>query len=154
MEVKLQSSKILSHTEEKKLDEQIESLKDIRDEKELMQGVSFEARDRSAVEARIRELEQVKATNGAPELSAAERDKALKELKALEEDLQRDMPTWDEYNTLNPKHGARYTSLVKKIVKWGDDVVRRNKIVRWKMLRRVLDPHDETADQILYLFPQ
>lgn len=154
MEMKLPTSKIISHAEEKALDKQLEGLKDIRDEKELMQGVSYEARDRGAVEAKIKELEQIKATHGAPELSAVERDRAFKELKGLEDDLHQGMPTWDEYISLTPKHGARYTALVKKIVQWEGDAVRRQKIARWRTLRRVLDPNDDQADAMLYLFPQ
>lgn len=154
MDTKLQSAKVLTAQEEKNLDSQIESLKNFRDEKEIMQGVTFEASDPEVLDAQIKELERIKRSHGVTPLTAVDRTRALNELKMLEEDLRKDMPTWDEYVSLTPKHGARYTALVRKIVRWEQDAIRRQKIQRWKQLRRLVEPDDPLAASTMYLFPQ
>lgn len=154
MDVKLQSAKLLSPGEEKSIDQTISDCKDILDEKELMQGVNFEAKNKAEIQKKISDLEQLKRTHGLPELSDGERQKVSKELEALEAKLQVGMPTWDEYVGLAPKHGPRYTALVTKIQKWEADPVRRQMVLRWKTLRRLRDPHDPQAGNTMYLFPQ
>lgn len=152
--VKLQSAKVLSSQEEKNIDQRIDSLKEIREGKEVVQGLNYEIKDTAAIDQRIAELERVKSMHGAPEISPKERDRAVAELKLLEEDLRKDMPTWDEYVSLTPKSGSRYTRLVQKIFKWETNPVRRQKIQRWKTLRRLLDREDPTAASTVHLFPQ
>lgn len=152
--VKLQSAKILSANEEKAINEKIGQLREIQNEKEVVQGVNFESSDPKAIDAKIAELEKIKREQGVPALSGKEKDRVVSELAMLEQDLQKDMPTWDEYVGLTPKAGPRYTSLVRKIYNWEKDPVRRQKIQRWKTLRRVLTPDDPTAASTMYLFPQ
>lgn len=154
METKLQSAKVLTAQEEKNIDQRIEALKNVRDEKEVIQGVNFESPDQAAVEQQIAELEKIKQTHGVPQLSAVERQRAVKEIELLEADLRKDMPTWDEYVGLTPKHGARYTKLVRKIVEWEKNPIRRQKVQRWKTLRRLIEPEDPLAASTMYLFPQ
>ncbi len=153
-DIKLQSAKIHSFQEEKAINEQIDQLKEIADERELEQGIRLENRNPKAIDAKIAELEKLKRAHGVPQLSPVERSRALKEVEMLTEDLQKDMPTWDEYVSLTPKHGARYTALVRKIVSWENDPVRRQKVQRWKTLRRLIEPNDPMAASTMYLFPQ
>jgi len=152
--VKLQSTKILSPHEEKAIAENIEHLKEVRDEKEIVQGVTLENRDPAEIDRKIAELERIKRAHSAPILSPKERERAIREMDMLTDDLRRDMPTWDEYVGLTPKHGARYTSLVRKIVQWEADPVRRQKVERWKTLRRLIEPEDPQYSNTTYLFPQ
>lgn len=152
--VKLQSANILSANAEKAIEQKIEQLKELRDEKEIVQGVNFEAKDPKAIERKIAELEKVKREQGVPQISSKERDRAVAEIKLLQDDLRQDMPTWDEYVGLTPKAGARYTSLVQKIVKWEQDPIRKQKVQRWKTLRRILEPDNPMASSMTYLFPQ
>lgn len=154
MEIPLQSSKILSPGEEKAIDKKINELKDIRDGVELMQGVNYETKDKAGVIKEIGKLESERSSHSLLELSDTDRIRALKELKVLQDDLQKGMPTWDQYVSLTPKHGPRYTALVRQIVLWESDPIRRQKVQRWKTLRRLVDPQDEQAANVMYLFPQ
>lgn len=153
-QVKLQSAKVLTPQEERSIDQNIASLTELKDEKEIVQGVNYEAKDVESIDRRIKELQRLKQMHGVPIISPKERERVQKELTLLEDDLRKDMPSWEVYVGLTPKDGARYTSLVRKIVKWESDPVRRQKVQRWKTLRRLLEPEDPTASSTMYLFPQ
>lgn len=150
---KLESAKILTHKEEQNIDKEIKNLEDIRDEVEVTQGVNFEARNKGLIESKIRDLRAVKSNHAIPRLSDKERTQAEQECKILEADLQRDMPTWQVYAGSTPRDGARHTALVTKIYNWEHDPVRRQKVMRWKRLRRMIDPENPKSDSTMYLFP-
>ncbi len=152
--IKLGSAKVLSGNEEKAINQRIDQLKEIVNEKEIVQGVNFEAQDVKPIEKQIADLEKIKREQGVPALSAKEKDRVFNEERMLREDLQKDMPTWDEYVGLTPKSGARYSTLVRKIYNWERDPVRRQKVQRWKMLRRMMEPEDPQFASTMYLFPQ
>lgn len=149
----LDSAKILTHKEEQNIDKEIRTLEDIRDEVEVTQGVNFEARNKGLIEAKIRELQAAKSMHSVPRLSDKDRSHAEQECKVLEADLQRDMPSWQIYASSTPKDGARHTALVTKIYNWEHSPVRRQKVMRWKKLRRMIDPENPKADSTMYLFP-
>ena len=152
--VELGSAKTLSSNEERGINDRIKQLEEIKNEGEIVQGVNYESKDPKAIEAKIAELEKIKREQGAPPLSLKERDRVTHEIKMLTEDLQKDMPTWDDYVGLTPKSGSKYSSLVRKIYNWERDPVRRQKVQRWKMLRRALEPEDPTFSSTMHLFPQ
>ena len=153
-DVQLQASKILTPAEEKELDKTIGDLKDIRDNKELAQGINFEVKDKASLDKKISNLEKIRQENSLPRLDKSDIEKVQREFDLLQSDLRRGMPTWSEYEGMRPHHGARFAALVKQIVKWEEDPIRRQKIARWKTLRRLLNPDDADAGNTMYLFPQ
>lgn len=146
----------LGYNEEKSLREEAQRLRDIKDGVEVTQGVQYEAKDNAAVATRLKQVEATLSARSVTEmdLSPEDRRRAMNEEVALREDLQKDMPTWKEYSRLSPRDGAVYTNLVNKIAKWDADPIRRQKIRRWKTLRRLLDPHNPKSDSTVHLFPQ
>lgn len=148
--------KPLGFMEDKSLRERKGVLEDMRDNVEVTQGVQHEVSNKKAITEELGRIEKTLANHSVAEmdLSKDERSQIEKEEEALRVDLQKDMPTWTEYSTLTPKHGARYQLLVQKIGKWNVDHTRRSKIMRWKTLRRLLDPHNPKADSTIFLFPQ
>lgn len=152
--VPMQNAKILSIGEEKAIDKAVNDLKDIRDEVEIAQGVNFEAKNKGDINKKIADLERIKRNHSVPQLSDGERQKALTELRDLEVDLRRDMPTWRNYERSRPQDGAAHHAMVRLIVKWEGDALRRAKVQRWKTLRRLTNPDDPQASNVMYLFEQ
>lgn len=149
-----QNPKVLSPGEEKAIDSTLEDLKNVRDGVEIMQGVNFESRSQDQVDKKIADLERVKRNFGLPELSQNDKMRAERELELLTADLQKDMPSWGEYYSSRPQDGARHTFMVHKIVKWDADPIRRQKVQRWKILRRMVHRDDPQASNVMYLFKQ
>lgn len=142
----------LSLKEEEVLKKRLALLEDIRDGREIVQGVNYDSKDPKQIESEIaqirRELEfrSVKAAVG------TDRDSVLRELKILESDLRKDMPSWDFYTNTKRRDGIAYLKLKNTITKWETDPVRKAKIKRWKFLRRRLDPTDKQIADTMFLF--
>lgn len=148
-----QTKKVLSLAEEAKLDESLDYLKSVREGEEAggIQGVNHQVQDRKALEARIAELERVKESMGAQEVTGTEREAFLKEQKSLEEKLNPGM-TWEEYSKTKPQDGIRYRNLVHQIGRWNSDQNRHRLIERWRYVSRSLNPTDPEATNTMRLF--
>lgn len=128
----------LSTKEEKVLDDKIKSLKDMRDGVEIEQGVSFEVKNKAALDQEISKMENIRQMNSISEVGEAEKGKYMREVKLLEEDLQRGAPTWEQYERSRPHDGPSHNAIVNWIVATQADKVRNQKVQRWKTLRRLL----------------
>jgi len=145
--------KPLSLKEEQVLEKQRDDLQDILDETEIVQGVKNEVKNPEAVKKEIQRLEQTLKHKVQPAVGN-ERIQIERQLKALTLDLQKGMPTWNEYVNTKKRDGMRFTHLKRLIMKWETDPVRRQKVATWKNLRRRLDPSDPQIADMMYLFPQ
>lgn len=148
------AGRTLSYGEEKDLDKRIQDVRDSLGGKEVMQGVNMNAPNVQLARKKLQQLEAIKTSQGVGELSDKEKTKIEEEEKLLREDLQKGMPSWDEYERSRPKDGPRHHRLVDWIVRSDADPVRQQKIRRWKTLRRYLDPHNSRAAHTENLFKQ
>lgn len=150
---KVAANRPLTLAEERALDQQIQEAEDQLDEVERKQGINYTTENREATENKLRELRKVRASRAVVEASGREREKIEAEANAIRSELQKDMPSWAEYSMTTRKDGPKYIRLKNLIVKWELDPVRRQKVSRWKYLRRRLDPSDPQIANTMYLFP-
>jgi len=144
----------LSHSEEESLDRQIGDLQKQVDEKEIEQGLNHQAPNKVNVQRRISELRRIRETRSVREAVGREREQVEMELQSLTVELQKGMPTWKEYAFTRKKDGPVYNQLKQWIIKAETDLIRRQRIVRWKYLRRRIDPTDPYIASTTRLFPR
>jgi hypothetical protein len=145
---------VLSRQEEDAVRKRLDLLKDMRDGKEIRQGLNFETKGSpEQLDAEIKDLEHQLDTRTVQMATGAKRSQIESEIKQLTEVLQKDMPTWLEYSSLQRKHGMNFVRLRNQIMKWETDPVRRARVARWKHLRRQLNPQDPDAANTMQLFP-
>jgi len=144
----------LSHGEEKSIDRQLEDLEKQIEETEIVQGLSHQAHDKGAVQRRISELRRIRETRSVRRAVGREREAIEREVQSLTATLQEGMPSWTEYVGLRRRDGMRYIKLKNWILQTEQDQNRQRMILRWKYLRRRLDPDDPHAADMMNLFPQ
>jgi len=144
----------LSLGEEQSLDRQIGDLEKQVDGKEIAQGLKHEAPNRANTQKRIAELRRIRETRSVRKAVGPERDSVEMELNKLTTELQVGMPTWKEYAFTRKKDGPVYNQLKQWIIRAETNPERRQRIVRWKYLRRRLDPSDPYISSTTRLFPK
>jgi len=144
----------LSHGEEQALDRQIGDLQKQVDSVEIDQGLNHQAPNRVNTQRRIQELRRIRETRSVREAVGREREQVEREIKSLTEELQKGMPNWKEYAFTRKKDGPVYNQLKQWIIKSETDPVRRQRIQRWKHLKRRLDPKDPYIASTTRLFPR
>jgi hypothetical protein len=147
------SRKPLMAAEEAVIRKKIRDLEDILNEAEIVQGVNHKASNKQAIQAEKQRLEHILLTRSVQEATGNDRLAIEREVKALQEDLQKGMPSWNEFMNTTRKHGMNYVKLRNWILKCESDPERRRKIERWKYLKRRLDPTDPDASNTMQLFP-
>lgn len=145
-------SQTLSLKEEEVLKKRLALLEDIRDEREIVQGVSYESKNPKQIEEEITAIKKELEFRSVKSATGADRAAVLRELKSIEEDLRRDMPTWDVYVNMKKRDGVAFLNLRNQIIKWETNPVRKSKVKRWKFLRRRLDPSNPFIADTMYLF--
>ena len=144
----------LSYGEEHSLDRQIGDLQNQIDGKEIDQGLNHQAPNRASVQKRIDQLQRIRETRSVHQVVGRERDQVEMQIKSLTAELQKGMPTWREYAFTRKKDGPVYNQLKQWIIKSEQDPVRKQKIARWKYLRRCIDPSDPYIASTTRLFPK
>ena len=144
----------LSYGEERSLDRQINDLENQSEGSEIVQGLSHQVRDKQLVQKRIAELKRIRETRCVRRAVGREADEITREVEALTTKLQKGMPSWETYAFTRRREGMRYIRLRDWIIKSEMDQTRRNMIIRWKYLKRRLDPDDPHAASIINLFPE
>jgi len=146
-------SKTLSYKEEEVMRKRLRTLEDIRDGKEIVQGLNYESKSPAEVEKEIKSLRWLLDNKSVKEAVGSERDQIWKKIKVLEEDLRKDMPDWKTYVNTKRRDGMEYIHLKNLIIKWERDPVRKQKIKDWRRYKRMIDPNDPTIANTMLLFP-
>ena len=142
----------LSLKEEEILKKRRALLEDIRDGREIVQGVSYESKNPKQVEEEIEAITKELQFRSVKAAVGSDRQEVVKELKILEEDLRKQMPSWEIFVNTKKRDGTAFLKLRNWIMKNETDPVRRSKIKRWKFLRRRLDPTDPYIADTMFLF--
>lgn len=145
----------LSHHEETALAEEEKRLQDIKDGVELRQGVKFEAEDLGALERRLKQIKEMRATRGvsSAKLSEAEKNYLEKRERMLREHLQSMHPTFKDHQYARPSDGPKYSRIVQQELRNMMDPEFQAMIRDWKDCRRRLNPDDPTAADTRNLYP-
>jgi len=144
----------LSHGEEQSLERQIVDLEKQADGAEIQQGLNYQAPNKVNVQKRIAELRRIRETRSVRKAVGPERDSVEMELNKLMAELQVGMPTWKEYSHTRKKDGSVYNTVKQWIIRSQADPARTQKIIRWKYLRRRLDPENPYIASTMKLFPK
>lgn len=142
----------LSLWEEERLKKRLALLEDMRDGKEIVQGVAYDPRNPKKLDEEIESIKKELDMRSVKAAVGSDRQEVVRELKSLEEDLRKNMPTWDHYVGTRRRDGIAYVKLVNSIIQNESDPIRRKKIHRWKFLRRRLDPTNPYIANTMYLF--
>jgi hypothetical protein len=142
----------LSLKEEDVLRKRLSMLKDIKDGKEIVQGVTYESKDPKKLDDDIAAIEHELSLRSVRPAVGNERQEVLREIRIVEEDLRKGMPSWEQYANTKRRDGMPYIKIVNWIKKSETDPVRKAKIKRWKFLRRRLDPKDPFIADTMHLF--
>lgn len=142
----------LSLKEEEVLKKRKALLEDIRDGREIVQGVSYESKNPKQIEDEISAIDKELQFRSVKAAVGNERAEVVRELKILEEDLRKGMPSWDIFVNTKKRDGTSFLKLRNWIIKNETDPLRRSKIKRWKFLRRRLDPTDPYVADTMFLF--
>lgn len=142
----------LSLKEEEVLKKRLALLEDIRDGKEIVQGVSYESKNPKQLEDEMLAIKKELEFRSVKSATGTDRADVLRELKILEEDLRKGIPSWDVYVNTKRRDGISFLKLRNWIMKCETDPVRRSKVKRWKFLRRRLDPQDPFIADTMFLF--
>jgi len=146
------STQSLSLKEEEALKKRKALLEDIRDEREIVQGVSYETKDAKKIEDEIAAIDKELHFRSVKAATGNDRAEVVRELKILEEDLRKGMPSWEIFVNAKKRDGVSYLKVRNWIMKAESDPIRRKKVVRWKFLRRRLDPTDPFIADTMFLF--
>ena len=144
----------LSHSEEQSLDRTIGDLNKQIDKTEISQGLNHAAPNKENVQKRIAELRRIRETRSVRKAVGREREQVEMEIKKLTEELQKGMPTWKEYSFTRKKDGPVYNQLKQWIIGSETNPLRKQRIARWKYLKRRLDPTDPYIASTTRLFPK
>ena len=142
----------LSLKEEEVLKKRKALLEDIRDGREIVQGVSYESKNPKQIEDEISAIDKELQFRSVKAAVGNERAEVVRELKILEEDLRKGMPSWDTFVNTKKRDGTSFLKLRNWIIKNETDPLRRSKVKRWKFLRRRLDPTDPYVADTMFLF--
>lgn len=147
------AGRTLSYGEQKNLEAKIQEIEDALGSKELVQGVNMNTPNRQKNVQELKRLKGILASQGVSQVSDKEKKDYEKEEELLRQDLQKGMPSWDKYQGSRPKDGPRHDKVVDWVVRSNEDIVRQQKIRRWKTLRRHIDPSNPKAAHVMHLFP-
>ncbi len=134
--VRSKGKSFLSKTEEDVLKDRQKELQDNLKEKRISGiGTAAEQIDEGKIKSEIKHISKVLEDGKVPIFKGSEKDKAVAELRILEEKLSEGLPTKEEMN-----HPAKNPGAVRKHMGW----LNRNNanIERYRTLQRILNPED------------
>lgn len=140
----MKTKHVLSHTEvaDLKLEKgELQKTLDTLDKEHYGKGTIAEQIDRSGIRRQIGKLDQAIGDGMPDRMSGPTRDKLAKEAALLSEEIKRGMPTKDEMI-----HPQKHPGAIRKNQMWEKN--NRQKIERWKMIKRTLEHDDPGASNV------